>query len=247
VRTNDVHMTIELEDPKSPSPLADAYGAGQGGGPTQKARPNELGRLGSREVLVLVLPEVRGLERVRGGRRQSHGGALGLSFRSGEQRGQIDERGSFLLQLGHLRVRTQDPHLRRAEIHEHGDSVLDADNPAETVHVVGDLVADGEVLGRGGDRGFEGTGGQVTLRCSRLCHPPQYAPTAAPPAPSVQVPIRTRTGYEPRSASRPPLQAIKKSVRTAPHLQLWLPPCRPTRARCRITAPGSFCPMWGMS
>jgi hypothetical protein len=69
--------------------------------------------------------------------------------------------------------------LRRAEIHDRRDPVLDADDPAEAVHVVCDLVAYGELLRRQLDRGFEGAGGQKTLRCTRLCHCFQYAPARA--------------------------------------------------------------------
>ncbi|CAG6397815.1 hypothetical protein SCOCK_60148 [Actinacidiphila cocklensis] len=78
--------------------------------------------------------------------------------------------GTAVLQLGHLDVRAQDPHLLRAEIHERRDTVLDADYPAEAVHVMCDLVARGEVLGGRRGRCLEGAGRQATLGRRRLCH-----------------------------------------------------------------------------
>lgn len=138
------------------------------------------------------LPEVRCQEGGSRRRRRCRNGTVGRPLRGREQRGQVDERpsnryggmprpgvprpGTAVLQLVHLRVRAQDPLLRRTEVDKHGDPLLDADHPAEPVHVVCDPVAHGELLGNRSRRRFEGTGRQVTLRCTWLCHCPQYAP-----------------------------------------------------------------------
>lgn len=111
----------------------------------------------------------------------------------------------LVLQLAHLGVRAQDPLSRRSEIDERGDPVLDADHPAEAVHVVRDLVAHREVLGRRGDRGLEGTGGQIALRCTWLCHLDQYAPTR----------IRPSAPFRPQPLRRPP-PSPPAGLRSAP-------------------------------
>jgi hypothetical protein len=159
----------------------------------------------------LVLSEVRGLEGCRRRWRRRCRGTARLPFqRGGEQRRRVDDRSAFryrslmgpgvprpgttALQLGHLGVRAQDPHLRRAEIDERRDPVLDADHPAEAVHVVGHLVAHREVLGSRRDPGLEGAGGQMALQCSRLCHCPQYAPAGISCAAPVHVGFDTYPG-----------------------------------------------------
>lgn len=119
----------------------------------------------------------------------------------------------LVLQLAHLGVRAQDPLSRRSEIDERGDPVLDADHPAEAVHVVRDLVAHREVLGRRGDRGLEGTGGQIALRCTWLCHLDQYAPTR----------IRPSAAFRPQTLRRPP-PGPPAGPRSAPMPQARIPP-----------------------
>ena len=66
-----------------------------------------------------------------------------------------------MLQLGELGAREQDPPLVRAEVRKHG-VVFHAEDDAEPVRVVRDLIADGERLGRTRrSRGMEWAGGQV--------------------------------------------------------------------------------------
>ena len=81
-------------------------------------------------------------------------------------------------EFGQLGARRHDPHTARTEIHDQGGVNLDADDPAEAVLIVGDLIPHGELLSRrSGGRGAEGTGGQVAPgRGAGWFHHYQYAP-----------------------------------------------------------------------
>jgi hypothetical protein len=63
-------------------------------------------------------------------------------------------------EFGQLGARRHDPHTARTEIHQQGGVNLDADDPAEAVRIVGNLVLHGELLRRGDGWGAEGTSGQ---------------------------------------------------------------------------------------
>jgi len=74
-----------------------------------------------------------------------------------------------MLQLGELGARQRDPPLLRAEVHQHG-VIFHAEDDAEAVFVVGDLIVDGERLGRGRrSRGGERAAGQVAPGRSAGC------------------------------------------------------------------------------
>ena len=83
---------------------------------------------------------------------------------------------SEFVQLG---ARRQDPHPARTEIHHHGGVNLDADDPAQAVRIVGNLILHSELLSRGsGGWGAEGTGGQEAPGSGAgLVHLFQYAPS----------------------------------------------------------------------
>jgi hypothetical protein len=49
---------------------------------------------------------------------------------------------------GQLGARRHDPHTARTEIHDQGSVNLDADDPAEAVRIVGNLIPHGELLSR---------------------------------------------------------------------------------------------------
>jgi hypothetical protein len=51
-------------------------------------------------------------------------------------------------EFGQLGARRRDPHTARTEIHDQGGVNLDADDPAEAVRVVGNLIPHGELLSR---------------------------------------------------------------------------------------------------
>ena len=79
---------------------------------------------------------------------------------------------------GQLGAGCHDPDLAGTEVDHQGGVVFHADDPAEAVLVVADLVLQLVLLGRrSGSRGFEGTGGQVTPGggAGRFHHY-QYAP-----------------------------------------------------------------------
>jgi hypothetical protein len=64
-------------------------------------------------------------------------------------------------ELGQLCAWRRDPHPARAEIDDQGGVILDADDPAEAVLIVGHQVLNGELLGRRSERRDpEGTCGQ---------------------------------------------------------------------------------------
>ena len=63
-------------------------------------------------------------------------------------------------EFGQLGARRHDPHTARTAIHQQGGVNLDADDPAEAVRIVGNLILHGELLRRSDGRGAEGTGGQ---------------------------------------------------------------------------------------
>jgi hypothetical protein len=65
-------------------------------------------------------------------------------------------------EFGQLGARRHDPHAARAEIYQQSGVNLDADDPAEAVRVVGNLIPHLELLKRQSDWGAEGTGGKVT-------------------------------------------------------------------------------------
>jgi len=79
---------------------------------------------------------------------------------------------------GQLGARRYDPHAARTEIHDQGGVNLDADDPAEAVRIVGNLIPHGELRGRrSGGRGAEGTRGQEAPgRGAGWLHYYQYAP-----------------------------------------------------------------------
>ncbi len=79
---------------------------------------------------------------------------------------------------GQLGARHNDPHTARTEIHGQGNVRLDADDPAEAVGIVDNLILHGELLSRWSDRrGAEGTGGQEAPgRSAGWLHHYQYAP-----------------------------------------------------------------------
>jgi len=91
--------------------------------------------------------------------------------------------GCGMLQLAELGARERDPPLLRAEVHEHG-VVFYAEYDAEPVGVVGDLVVDGERLGRGRrGRGVERAAWQVAPgRGAGGLHNYHHAPSLARPA-----------------------------------------------------------------
>jgi Glyoxalase-like domain len=79
-------------------------------------------------------------------------------------------------EFGQLGARRRDPHAARTEIHQGGVN-LDADDPAEAVGIVGNLIPHGELLSRrSGGWGAEGTSGQEAPgRGAGWLHPFQYA------------------------------------------------------------------------
>ena len=86
-------------------------------------------------------------------------------------------------ELGQLGERRQDPYLTRTKFDNQGGVVLDADDPAKPVLIVGHLVLHGKLLNRGlGGPGVEGTRGQMAPGCGagRLHHL-QYAPSRRSP------------------------------------------------------------------
>jgi len=82
---------------------------------------------------------------------------------------------------GQLGVWRHDPHAARTEIHDQGGVDLDADDPAEAVRIVGNLIPHGELLSRrSGGRGAEGTSGQEAPgRGAGWLHHFQYAPAGS--------------------------------------------------------------------
>jgi hypothetical protein len=86
-------------------------------------------------------------------------------------------------EFGQLGARRHDPHTVRTEIHDQGGVNLDADDPAEAVPIVGNLIPHGELLSRrSGGWGAEGASGQEAPgRGAGWFHHYQYAP-ARPPA-----------------------------------------------------------------
>ena len=84
-------------------------------------------------------------------------------------------------EFGQLGAWRHDPHTARTEIHVKGGVNLDADDPAEAVRIVGNLVPHGELLSRrsGGWAG-EGTSGQEAPgRGAGWLHHYQYAPAGS--------------------------------------------------------------------
>jgi hypothetical protein len=81
-------------------------------------------------------------------------------------------------EFGQLGVRRHEPHTARTEIHDQGGVKLDADDPAEAVLIVGNLIAHRELLSGRSDRWrAEGAGGQETPGRGAGCfHHYQYAP-----------------------------------------------------------------------
>jgi hypothetical protein len=82
---------------------------------------------------------------------------------------------------GQLGARRHDPHTARTKIHDQGGVNLDADDPAEAVRIVGNLIPHGELLSRrsGGWAG-EGTSGQEAPgRGAGWLHHYQYAPAGS--------------------------------------------------------------------
>jgi hypothetical protein len=81
-------------------------------------------------------------------------------------------------EFGQLGARRHDPHTARTEIHDQGRVDLDADNPAESVLIVGNLIPHGELLSRrSGGWGGERAGRQEAPgRGAGWFHHYQYAP-----------------------------------------------------------------------
>lgn len=64
-------------------------------------------------------------------------------------------------EFGQLGARRHDPHTARTEIHDQGVASLDADDPAEAVPIVDNLIPHRELLSRrNGGWGAEGASGQ---------------------------------------------------------------------------------------
>ncbi len=83
-----------------------------------------------------------------------------------------------LSEFGQLGARRHEPHTARTEIHVQGGVNLDADDPAEAVRIVGNLIPHGKLLSRrGGGWAGEGTSGQEAPgRGAGWFHHYQYAP-----------------------------------------------------------------------
>ena len=96
-------------------------------------------------------------------------------------------------EFGQLGARRHKPHTARTEIHHQGGVNLDADDPAEAVRIVGNLIPHGELISRrSGGWGAEGTGGKVAPgRGAGWLHPFQYA--------RPRVPVRAEPGTDPGS------------------------------------------------
>ncbi len=85
-----------------------------------------------------------------------------------------------LSEFGQLGARRHEPHTARTEIHVQGGVNLDADDPAEAVRIVGNLIPHGELLRRRGGRAGEGTSGQEAPgRGAGWLHHYQYAPAGS--------------------------------------------------------------------
>lgn len=87
------------------------------------------------------------------------------------------------LQLGQLGVRPRDPHPTRTEGDNHGDVILDLQDPAKAVAIVGHLILHVEPLNRR-TRGhvIERAGGQEAPgRAADRFHYYQYAPLPSRP------------------------------------------------------------------
>jgi hypothetical protein len=84
-------------------------------------------------------------------------------------------------EFGQLRVRRHDPHTARTEIHDQGGVNLDADDPAEAVPIVGNLIPHGELLSRrsGGWRAERASGQVAPGRGAGWFHHYQYAPAGS--------------------------------------------------------------------
>jgi hypothetical protein len=95
---------------------------------------------------------------------------------------------------GQLGARRHDPHAARTEIHDQGGVNLDADDPAEAVRIVGNLIPHGELLGRrSGGRGGEGTSRQEAPgRGAGWLHHFQYAPAGGMRLPGMDTALRIR-------------------------------------------------------
>jgi len=84
-------------------------------------------------------------------------------------------------EFGQLGARRHDPRTARTEIHDQGGVNLDADDPAEAVRIVGNLIPHVELLSRrSGGWGAEGTSGQEAPgRGAGWLHHYQYAPAGS--------------------------------------------------------------------
>ena len=102
-------------------------------------------------------------------------------------------------ELGQLGARRRDPHPARTEIHHQGGVNLDADDPAETVRIVGNLIPHGELLSRrSGGWGAEGTSGQEAPgRGAGWLHHFQYAAYSSPVAPGPSATATIASGISP--------------------------------------------------
>jgi hypothetical protein len=81
-------------------------------------------------------------------------------------------------ELGQLGARRRDPHTARTEIHQQGSVNLDADDPAEAIRIVGNLIPHGELLSwRSGGWWAEGACGQEAPGCGAgWLHPSSMRP-----------------------------------------------------------------------
>jgi hypothetical protein len=101
--------------------------------------------------------------------------------RRARQRRAVRRASLAVSEFGQLGARRHDARTARTEIDDQGGVNLDADDPAEAVCVVGDLIPDRELLGRRRrGRGAEGTSGQEAPgRGAGWLHHYQYAPSGS--------------------------------------------------------------------
>ena len=113
----------------------------------------------------------------------THAGGLQAVRRGGgaRRRGAVRRVPLAVSESGQLGARRHDPHAARTEIHDQGGVNLDADDPAQAIRIVGNLIPHGELLSRrSGGRAGEGTSGQEAPgRGAGWLHHYQYAPAGS--------------------------------------------------------------------
>ncbi len=132
---------------------------------------------------------------------------------------------------GQLGARRYDPRTARTEIHDQGGVNLDADNPAEAVRIVGNLIPHGELLRRrSGGWGAEGTSGQEAPgRGAGWLHHYQDAP-----ADSMRPPGRSPSSRTGESLTNSP-QTSRHASRDQPQPAPERPVTRTYAAQCGVT------------